>query len=265
MPQILHMRIRIIVSSSALLLLLGHGPGTATAGHPLATDDSATIGARTVELEVSTGVERPAGLEGVVLPQAVGAHVGLSPFLDVGVGADVAVQPGGASHAGGAEVVLWGGAKLRLFEPRGAAPGLALRVDVGSPVLGEEVLGGLGVGGVLALSWEGPRVGFHVNAGGGAEVPVGPAHEDAETAPPTGLVTAGIGLRVSPGARFGLAFEVFVETAPALREATIAPMVALDVAPTDAVTVSLGVGPVWETAAGLGLAGTLGFTFGFGA
>ena len=202
-------------------------------------------------------MERPGdGSAPAILSSGVAVHVGLAEFLDVGFGLGLAVVPR-PDEAPEIPLEPTADLKLRLASPHGAAPGASVRLDWAGPQFGPGAEPGAAIGAVLLVGWEGEGWATWFNLGSGLGLP--PA-KLAKVERPTITVAAGASFRGDIAPRVGLVAEAFVDAAPELGEGAALVLVGVDVALSDLVTGSVGVGPVVDFTGAVGGQLTLGVT-----
>lgn len=140
----------------AALSLLAAAPASAL--HPLATDDTGTVGGSMLELELSSRIDH-APANATTLTHGFAAHAGLLDTVDVGATMFVETDARSWKSQFGTPVV---DLKLRLATQAGWRPGAGVRLDFQLPVTGEQQAA---LGGHLLTSWELGILAFHLNAG----------------------------------------------------------------------------------------------------
>lgn len=222
------------MTRTVALLTVLTSPALARAAHPLATDDTGTVGAAAVEVELS-GAAAPVSGAGGDVRLGLGSvlHVGLSERLDLGAGIGVATVPGEGTD-GVADPAL--DLKLRLGEAAGFLPALAVRADYKPPLAGALSTGLHDAGLVLIASWGGDRFSWHANLGGYLR--------DLGAGEPAASLLAGTSVVALVGDDVTVAAEVIAERAVDATTSA-AGMAALQWQVADAHTISLGTGPAW--------------------
>ena len=136
----------------------------ARAAHPFATEDFGTVGAGVAEVELATALDaRGARIDGVGV--SVVLHVGLLDAVDVGTELSFASAPGSDGGWGSAMGAPLLDAKLRLREPDGAAPGVAVKVAWAPPLSSDGPAAGHGLVGTLAATWVAGAAELEANLG----------------------------------------------------------------------------------------------------
>lgn len=162
------MRIGRSLALAAASILLGAAvPAPATAGHPLGTEDAATLGRGNVEVEFNGEGSRSGGGSEIQVGNAY--TLGLHPRLDLAVSLAYLFLPAGDGTAaergfGDTEATL----KTSFHDGQGWVPGLGLKAGVLLPT-GDEDRGlgdGRGRGILTAIAdWEIDRFRIHANVG----------------------------------------------------------------------------------------------------
>lgn len=214
-------------------------PGMLWAAHPLATDDTGTLGTGGLQTEVSftsTGCEH----HGLDVDVGLALHAGVARSLDVGVALGAAVLPLAGWDPGVADPRV--DVKWRI------APALALRLDLAphlDPALGHD-LGGLLVATREVGPWTlGANLGAYLHGLWSSQRRW------------LGLVSAAALRTMAEGLALGL--EAWGSGNDGGLE-TVAALAALQWNVSRAGTLSFGVGPTWDGAGTGSWAASLGFT-----
>lgn len=228
------------------------GSSTALAAHPLATDDVGTQGAGRVEVEASALAAREPSVDSrVQLGVGLSVHAGLAERFDLGASTTYfgSLDSGWDSRMGDPVLDL----KWRLIDPE-ALPGLALRFDYVAP---QAQNGQVGHGGGVVLitslqreAWEG-----HFN--------VGALATGIGTTERALAATASLGAGWLPHPRLRLLAESVIAVDAVTRAVSANALAALQWQATEAMMLSVGVGPGalptpklgWLLAFGLTVAG----------
>lgn len=142
-----------------LALLIGlFTPLTASALHPLLTDDAGTVGAAFFELELSSQLER-AWADGTTLAHGLAAHLGVRDRVDVGAAFRLETDTHRWRSRLRTPVI---DLKLSLTPQADWRPAVGVHLDAELPATGWDAAA---FGGCLLASWQAGPLAFHLNAG----------------------------------------------------------------------------------------------------
>jgi len=227
--------------------------GAAWGAHPFASEDAGTVGGGVAEVELATAVDG-AGPEVGCVGLSMVLHVGLTEDLDLGAALGLDSTPGPDGRWGSAMAAPVVDAKLRLSDPDGARPGVAMKL-AWRPAVDGPAPTGHELAGLVAATWVVGASTLGTNAG-----------VVSETGQGAGRTT----FQVAAGASTGLNDVVHLGVDAVLSLAT-AEHAGLDLMAgalfhvSPGRVVSVGVGAGWHEGEAASWVATAGLTAAFGA